>query len=87
MKKDVPRFIARLPGSLAAVFALKDFLVFLLFAGREPSVLNKFFARMGFLPGSLLFDGFVIWGAFAFNILFGAFIGWVILEVWRRRLK
>jgi hypothetical protein len=84
MNKDIPRFVANLPGSLAALFAFKDFLVFLFFGRDEPSILNEFAIRMALLSGSLLFEGFAVWFAFVFNILFGALFGWIVLMAYRR---
>ena len=84
MGKDIPKFIANLPGSLAALFAIKDFLIFLFFARPNASIQNEFTVRMALLPGSLLFESFAVWFAFVFNILFGALIGWIVLVAYRR---
>ena len=84
MSQNVPPLVAKLPGSLAALFAVKDFLAFLFFRGHEPSVQSEFYMRIAFLPGSALFWGFAVLLAFAFNILFGALAGWIVLAVYRR---
>jgi hypothetical protein len=84
MKKVMPRFVPNLPGALAALFAIKDFLVFLFFAKHEASIQNEFAIRLALLPGSLLFEGFALWFAFVFNILFGALVGWTVLMAYRR---
>ena len=84
MSKDIPRFVANFPGSLAALFAIKDFLIFLFFAKPDASIQNEFTVRMALLPGSLFFEGFAVWFAFVFNILFGALIGWIVLMAYRR---
>jgi hypothetical protein len=84
MGKDIPRFLAKLPGSLAPLFAVKDFLVFLFFRGREPSASSEFYMRIALLQGSALFWGFAGLLSFAFNITFGALIGWMVLMAYRR---
>ena len=84
MGKDIPGFVANLPGSLAALFAIKDFLIFLFFAKHEGSIQSEFTVRIALLPGSLFFEGFAVWFAFVFNILFGALVGWIVLMAYRR---
>ena len=84
MSKNIPPVVAKLPGSLAAFFALKDFFVFLFFRGHEPSVQSEHFLRIALLPGSALFWGFARLLSFVFNIMFGASIGWLVLLAYRR---
>lgn len=84
MNKNIPSLIAKLPGSLAALFAIKDFLAFLFFRGQEPSIQSEFNMRIALLPGSALFWGFAGLLTFVFNVLFGAFVGWIVLKVYRR---
>jgi len=73
-RPSVPKSVAW----LVIFFVLKDFFAFGYASTREFGYKNEFILRVLLLPGSAIFWGFVGWLAPIFNILAGAFLGWVL---------